>query len=301
MAHVAGHTDVGNNIVTIQNEPFTNSYEMYDAPSVIPPPQFRAAPDNTGMFAPVEPNITYPQLPEQPQTAGANNMGLLSAVGLGIGAVGSALGLYNAAKNKPEALNYDFDFELQKSQYNPNSALQDNMRSLRGLGGEFSQAYRNMLNPMSAYNQRQFQTLRRNVGDTASQSINNMNAAMAARGMTGLSGAYDAVANANAGDAFARGQLGIINQGANLAGQFGGMAMNAYGQAGQFGSQIDQRTLSNQQFNAQNQNIYNQYLRMAQYNQARANQDAQQAYSNNMTNNLFNIASAGLGMTGRRA
>jgi len=227
---------------------------------------------------------------------GASSMGLLGAIGLGVGALGAGLGLYNSAKNKPRNINQDFSFDMQQAQYNPNQAMTQNMNRMSGLGGEFSSAYRNMLNPMGSFNQRQFQMLRRNVGDTASQTVNNMNAAMAARGMTGLSGAYDAVANANAGDAFARGQQGIINQSTQLGQQFGNMALNAFGQAGTLAGQQDARMLQNQQFNAQNMNTYNQYLRTAAYNQQVQNQNAQASYSNNLTNNLFNLAGAGLGM-----
>jgi hypothetical protein len=186
---------------------------------------------------------------------------------------------------------------MERAQYNPNSVLQQNMGSLRGLGGTFQQQATDMLNPASTYNQRQFQMLRRNIGDQSAQSINNMNAAMASRGMMGLGGVYDSIANRQAGDQFAQGQQGIINQGTQLASAMGNLAMGAYGQAGQLAAGIDSRTLQNQQFNAQNQNTYNQYLKMADYNQQVQNQNALASYRNNSeSNNLFNLAGSFLGL-----
>ena len=215
----------------------------------------------------------------------------------------AGMGALGQARNRPKNINFDFRFQDAEgnikdpamSTYNPNSSLQSNMRSLRGLGGEFSQAYRNMLNPASAFNQRQFQTLRRNISGQAAQSINQMNAAMAARGMMGIGGAYDAIANRQAGDQFAQGQGNILNIGANLAGQFGGMSMQAYNNAGSLANQIDSRTLSNQQFNVQNQNTYDQYLRQSLYNQMVQNQNAQASYRNASNQNFFNLAGAVLG------
>lgn len=216
----------------------------------------------------------------------------------------AGMGAYGQYKNRPENIDFDFRFrdaegnvkDPAMSNYNPNSSLQSNMRSLRGLGGEFSQAYRDMLNPASAFNQRQFQTLRRNVSGQAAQSINQMNAAMAARGMMGIGGAYDTIANRQAGDQFALGQQNILNTGANLASQFGGLSMQAYNNAGSLANQIDSRTLSNQQFNVQNQNTYDQYLRQSLYNQMVQNQNAQASYRNSSNQNFFNLAGSVLGM-----
>ena len=241
--------------------------------------------------------IALPAVQAIGTSTGAGSMGsLLGAVGLGVGALGAGLGLYNSIRNKPKNINQDFSFDLQQSQYNPNQALTNNMNSMSGLGQEISQNYRNFLNPNSTYNNRQFDMLRRNVGDMQNQTMNNMNAAMAARGITGMSGVYDNITNRQAGDQFAQGQLGIMNQGAQLGQAFGGMALNAYGQAGQLAGQMDARMLQNTQFNTTNQNDYSQYLRTSAYNQQVQNQNARASHSNNLTNNLFNLAGAGLGM-----
>ena len=257
-------------------------------------------------------NVGMPTMPTQTamQNFGAKAGNFLSKAGgvlsKGIGLLGGAapaaaglfglLGLGSSMRNKPKDINVDFSFDMERAQYNPNSALQQNMGSLRGLGGTFQQQATDMLNPGSTYNQRQFQMLRRNIGDQSSQSINNMNAAMASRGMMGIGGAYDAIANRQAGDQFAQGQQNIINQGTQLASAMGNLAMGAYGQAGQLAAGIDSRTLQNQQFNAQNQNTYNQYLKMADYNQQIQNQNAQAAYRNSQSNNLFNLAGSFLGL-----
>jgi hypothetical protein len=258
---------------------------------------------------------TGPSLLSTVGRVGANILGraggVLGGAGKALGAFAGAnpalaagglfglLGLGMGVANRPKDIDQDFTFDMERSQYNPNSALQQNMGSLRGLGGTFQQQATDMLNPGSTYNQRQFQMLRRNIGDQSSQSINNMNAAMASRGMMGIGGAYDAIANRQAGDQFAQGQQGIINQGTQLAGQMGNLAMGAYGQAGQLAAGIDTRTLQNQQFNAQNANTYNQYLKMAEYNQAVQNQNAQASYRNNMSQGLFNLG--GMFGLGRRA
>ena len=226
----------------------------------------------------------------------SKGMGLLGGISpVGAGLFG-LMGLASARRNRPKDIDIDFEFDLAKSQYNPNSMLQDNMRSLRGLGGTFQQQATDMLNPNSTYNQRQFDTLRRSVGDTSAQSINAMNAAMASRGNMGMGNLYDAISSRQAGDQFAQGQMGILNQGTQLAGQMANTAMGAYGQSGQLAAGVDSRTLQNQQFNTQNENTYNQQLKMAEYNQAVQNQNARAAYGQSQSNNMFNLAGTFLGL-----
>ena len=156
--------------------------------------------------------------------------------------------------------------------------------------GQFREQVQNMLNPNSTYNQRQFDTLRRGVGDQSAQSINAMNSAMASRGAMGMGNLYDAISSRQAGDQFAQGQMGILNQGTQLASQMGNTAIGAYGQAGQLASGVDSRRLQNNQFNAQNENTYNQQLKMAEYNQKVQNQNARAAYGQSQS--AFIIAGA---------
>lgn len=214
-----------------------------------------------------------------------------------------AMGMYGQKKNKPKNIDFDFRFQnpdgtpkdLALASYSANPALTGAVSNLNSLGGQFRRAYTDMLNPASAYNQRQFDMLRRNVGDTRNQTINSMNAALAARGMMGASGIYDSIISRQAGDQFAQGQQNIMNTGANLAGQFGGMSLQAFNNAGSFANQIDSRTLSNEQFNVQNQNTYDQYLRQSMYNQMVQNQNAQAAYRNSSNQNFFNLAGSVIG------
>jgi len=231
-------------------------------------------------------------------------LGLLGAIGkyspaIGLGMAGA--GLLSSLWNKPKNINQNFEFDLAKSTYDPtqyqtNSMLHDTMSNMNRLGGDFRSTYKDMMNPSGSYNQRMFQNLRQNVGDMRQQTIGNMNAATAARGMVGMGGAYDAITNRQAGDQYATGMQGIMNTSLGMAGQFGQMATQAYGQGGQMAGGIDQRSLANQQFNTQNQNTYNQYLKTSQYNQQVQNQNAQSSWRNNMSNNLFNLGGSFLGM-----
>lgn len=216
----------------------------------------------------------------------------------------AGMGALGQARNRPQNINFDFRFrdaegnvkDPAMANYTANPALQRNMMEMRSLGGEFSQAYRDMLNPASAFNQRQFQTLRRNISGQQQQTVNQMNAAMAARGMMGMGSTYDAISNRQAGDQYATGQQALLNQNQAQAGQFGGMALQAFNSAGQLANQMDSRNLQNIQFNTKNQNTYDQYLRQSQYNQMVQNQNAQASYRNSSNQNFFNLAGAVLGM-----
>ena len=246
------------------------------------------------------PTMVQPNLASQAGTptigSGFNMSSFLTAVNPYLGIASAGMGLLSSVMNKPKKINQDFSFDLANSQYNTNQSLTNNMNSLSGLGRDFKNTYKDMLNPSGSYNQRMFQNLRQNVSDTSSQNINQMNAAMAARGMMGMGSVYDAINNRQAGNQYAQGMQGIMNQSANLAGQFGQMSMGAYGQAGNLANQVDARGLQNTQFNTQNQNDYNQYLKQAQYNQQVQNQNARAAHRNNMSNNLFNLAGGFFGM-----
>ena len=302
-----GFNDYGNNLVTVQNTPSNSqlwNQGFTSSPNFLPELNIR------NNFSPLTNNpsmvggVTGGSLP-----SGSNNMrGLLGLAGAGISGLASAgaimpalgfgmagAGLLSSFLNKPKDINQDFSFDLSKSEYNPNSDLTGSIGNLNRLGKDFRGAYRNMLNPSSSYNQRMFQNLRRNVGDTREQTIGNINAAMAARGMMGMGNLYDAITNRTAGDQYPQGMQGIMNTSLGMAGQFGQLASGAYGQSGNLAGQIDARTLQNAQVNAQNQNTYNQYLKTSNYNQAVQNQNAQSSWGNNMTNNLFGLAGSFFG------
>jgi len=90
----------------------------------------------------------------------------------------------------PDDIQQDFSFDPSYASYSPSSGLlrgigdlQDTAGKQKRLGGEFSQAYRQMLDPGSAYYQRMFGELRKGVGDTAAQTRVGMNQALASRGV----------------------------------------------------------------------------------------------------------------------
>ena len=232
----------------------------------------------------------------QPTGSNFNMSSFLTAASPWLGMASAGMGLLTGAMNKPKNINQDFSFDLSKSDYQTNPLLTQSIKNSFGLGKDFRNTYQDMINPSGSYNQRMFQNLRQSVGDMRQQTIGNMNAAMAARGIMGMGNVYDAVTNRQAGDQYVQGMQGIMNTSLGMAGQFGQMATGAYGQGGQFASGIDQRALANQQFNTQNQNTYNQYLKQAQYNQQVQNQNAQSSWRNNMSNNLFNLGGSFLGM-----
>ena len=214
----------------------------------------------------------------------------------------------------PEALDHDFSFNLAKPKYSTNTDLLEAIQNLNqqggvlntlgkrtaGVGDEFMQQYRQMLDPRSAYNRGQYSLLRGQVGDAASDVISGMNRSMAARGIGGggLSSLLGGAQMNRAGEQVRQGMLGIQQQSLANAGQFGNLGVNAYtgagnmygqagsmyGMAGGFGEGIDTRTLQNQQFNADQQNAYNQYLRQAQYNQDLQNQNAASSFNNSLMN-----------------
>lgn len=207
--------------------------------------------------------------------------------------VGGALGLLgmNRSRKAAKTVNQDFDYGHKTSQYDPNQQMNASISKMGGLGDEFSQSYRQMLNPGSQYNQRLFQNLRQNVADTGSQTVNQMNSALASQGITGMGNIYDTIQNRAGGETYTQGMQNIMNQSANQAGQFGQLGLGAYQQAGGLASQVDARTLENAQFNARSGNQFGQWLSESNYNQAVNNA--------NIQNNMYAQQGAGLmGMAG---
>ena len=295
----SGNTDVGTSTVNIQNQPPINptsvpsSYSNFGLNSN---PNFQLNP-NYNTATTNNPTALAQQAGTPPTTGSSFNMSnFLTAASPWLGMASAGMGLLTGAMNKPKNINQDFSFDLSKSDYQTNPLLSQSIKNSFGLGSDFRGAYKDMMNPSGSYNQRMFQNLRQNVGDMRQQTIGNMNAATAARGMVGMGGAYDAITNRQAGDQYAKGMQGIMNTSLGMAGQFGQMATQAYGQGGQMAGGIDQRSLANQQFNTQNQNTYNQYLKTSQYNQQVQNQNATGSWGNNMSNNLFNLGGSFLGM-----
>ena len=199
---------------------------------------------------------------------------------------------------RPKPIKQDFSFTPETIDYEPSEGLLENIDSLQGSGtrqrdlGDVSMnQYRQMLDPGSSWYQGMFRNLRRNVGDMQSQTASNMNQALAQRGINrgGMSGLLNAININQSNEAIRKGTTDLLNQGMGLASSFGGLASGAYsgasqayGQAGGLLGQIDANMLSADMQNASTQNAYQQYLRTSNYNQAVRNQNAQQAWVNNM-------------------
>ena len=211
-----------------------------------------------------------PNLMGRLMSGGKALMGL--ATGNPRAVLGGALGLLGGSRNRQmKGTNFDFDYGMERSEYNPNNQMSSAISKMGGLGDEFSQSYRQMLSPGSQYNQRLFQNLRQNVADTGSQTINQMNTALASRGIGGMGSVFDAIQNRAGGETYSQGMTNIMNQSAQQAGQFGQLGLNAYNQAGGLASQADARALENAQFNAASANQYGQYVADAEYDQAVSN------------------------------
>ena len=199
---------------------------------------------------------------------------------------------------RPKPIKQDFSFTPETIDYEPSEGLLENIDSLQGSGtrqrdlGDVSMnQYRQMLDPGSSWYQGMFRNLRRNVGDMQSQTASNMNQALAQRGINrgGMSGLLNAININQSNEAIRKGTTDLLNQGMGLASHFGGLASGAYsgaspayGQAGGLIGQIDANMLSAEMQNASTQNAYQQYLKTSNYNQAVRNQNAQQAWVNNM-------------------
>jgi len=230
-----------------------------------------------------------------------------------IGAGVSAYGALRSSQNKPKTLNQDFSFDLSQSQYNANPnmlASINNLNSTAGnlgaMGSQFNQQYQNMIDPNSAYNQSQIAQAGTQVADAQTNQMNAQQQAIASTGgPKNLSGLLGAVGRNQGAEQLLGATQNIRQQSVNQAGQFGQMGMNAYGQqgnmyaqAGGLGSQMDARQLQNDQFNAQNQNQYNQYLKTSQFNQDSANAQNSWAHKNATNQAIGGMGSSLLGMTG---
>jgi len=230
-----------------------------------------------------------------------------------IGGVASAYGAWKQGKNKPRTLNQDFSFNLATPEYsaNPNMlASINNLNSTAGnlgaMGAQFNNQYKDMIDPNSAYNQNQIAQAGTQIADASTTQMNNIRqAVMGTGGPKNLSNLLGHVRRNEGAESLLNATNQIRQNSVNQAGQFGQMGMNAYGQqgnmyaqAGGLGSQMDARQLENDQFNAQNQNQYNQYLKTSQFNQANANAQNSWAHQNATNQAIGGIGSSLLGMTG---
>ena len=208
----------------------------------------------------------------------------------------------------PDKIEQDFSFDPKYTDYQPSEGLTAGIGRLQGaagqqmgLGKEFQQSYRQMLDPGSSFYQRMFGDLRKNVGDMASQTTLNMNQQLASRGVGrgGISSMLGAINSNQAGEQYRKGTTDIYNTGFGQAANFGQLASGAFGSAGSMYGQaggllggIDDRRLQSNMQNAETSNAYNQYLNQSQYNQSVQNQNAQGAYVNSMLGLVGDIGAA---------
>ena len=202
--------------------------------------------------------------------------------------------------DRPDDIQHNFQYKLDTVDYTPNEGLVGAIGDLEGIsdkqvgmGDEFSQAYRNMLDPNSAYYQRMFGNLRKDIGSSYARANTNMQQAMAQRGMGkgGMSSLLSAVSGNEMGEQLRKGYSGVQDVGLQRAGQFGQLATGAYGSAGNISgrvgdlrSGIDARTLQTDMTNASTNNAYRQYLNTSRYNLKMGNQRRQDAYDNQRAN-----------------
>ena len=215
----------------------------------------------------------------------------LPLAGLAVAGIGASLyGAYKGSKNKFKKSNQDFSFDLANSQYNANPNMLASVNNLNSMGTQFNQQYQNMIDPNSAYNQNQIARATTDIQDAGANRFAQQQQAIAqAGGPSRLGNLLGMIGQNRDAEAIARASAGIQQQSVNQAGQFGNMAMGAYGQSGQLASQMDARQLQNTQFNAQNQNQYNQYLKTSQYNQQMANNANEFAQKQASANNWMQL------------
>jgi hypothetical protein len=243
-----------------------------------------------------------------PVTALRNAGSSMNPYMLGIGAVGGLLSYMNRPK--------DIGFEGSMSNFRESNyrTSPDLLRSIRGIGNrastlsgygdQFMDQYNQMIDLDSDFNRNQYNMLRGDIADSSSQSMNNVNTALAQRGIGngGMSNLLSAVNRNQSNESLRRGLQGIQQQSIANAGQFGNMATGAITSAGNLAAQsaglrnaIDARGLQNNQFNAQGRNSYQQYLDMGNYNAQVQNQNARASFNNNNLNFLGGLAGSIIG------
>jgi len=231
------------------------------------------------------------------------------ALTIGAGVAGVANQLFS----KPKPNDYDFSFNRQDVNYSQNPDLLASMASLNqtantlgGAGNQFMNQYNELTDPNSAYAKSQQADMATRVGDSAQQNRRMQEQAIASQnGPASLGNLLRAVGGNRANETISRGMRDIGRQNLQMAGQFGGLATQAYGaqagaqgQAGQFANAMDARQLQTNMENTRSQNQYNQYLKTSGYNQMVDNQSAQANWRSGMTNSLMGIAGFGAGDMG---
>lgn len=229
-------------------------------------------------------------------------------VALAVGA--GVAGVANQFFSKPKNNNFNFRFNRQDTDYNANPDLLASMASLNQTantvgqaGNQFMNQYNQLTDPNSEYSKSQQADMTTRVGDSVQQTRRMQEQAIASQGgPASLGNLLRAIGNNRANETISRGMRELGRQNLQMAGQFGGLATQAYGtqasaqgQAGQFASAIDARQLQTDMENTRSANQYNQYLRTSGYNQMVGNQSAQANWNRGVTDSLMGFAGFGLG------
>jgi len=210
--------------------------------------------------------------------------------------VGKVGGFIGDVFGKPDKLDHNFNYEFNNSNYNANPNLLASANNLNNMGNKFRGQYDQMIDPNSQYNQSQYAQMGQRLRDDTTAMTNNMNAQLAQRGVGG-GGMSKLLGSANlnrVGEQWRLNNQAIANNSMNQAGQFGNMAMGAYGQAGNMYGQVDARNMQNNQFNTQNLNDYNQAQNMSQFNMKNMNLQNAQNYQNNMLSLVGGLAGSAI-------
>lgn len=222
-------------------------------------------------------------------------------------------GVANQLFSKPKANNYDFSFNRQDVNYSQNPDLLASMASLNQTantvgqaGNQFMNQYNQLTDPNSEYAKSQQADMTTRVGDSAQQARRMQEQAIASQGgPASLGNLLRAVGSNRANETISRGMRDLGRQNLQMAGQFGGLATQAYGtqasaqgQAGQFANAMDARQLQTDMENTRSKNQYNQYLRTSGYNQMVDNQSAQANWRSGLSSSLMGIAGFGAGNMG---
>jgi len=202
--------------------------------------------------------------------------------------------------DRPNDIQHNFGYDLNTVDYSPDEGLLGSIGNLQGIsekqmgmGDQFSQSYKNMMDPSSPWYQRMFGNLRKDVGGAYARANVNTQQAMAQRGMGkgGMTSLLSAIGGNRMGEQLRKGYSGITDVGLQRAGQFGQLATGAYGSAGDMTTKagglqsgIDARRLQTDTTNVSAQNAFQQYLNTSRYNLKMANQQRQDSYDNQRAN-----------------
>jgi len=230
-------------------------------------------------------------------------MALGTALAIG-GGLSSLYGMYKHSRNRPEEMDYDFDYKVDRynadtSNYRPSDNFLSSAKGLQNVGMDFISGESKMQKGLldEAY---------KTSFDLADNQYNQVLSKMAQGGIGagGMGGAFRSITRSGAGENYRKSALGIGSQ-------FAGLGLNALQSASSAFGTMDSNALRNNmfntgqinqanQFNATNVNNMRQYSKGMGYEQAVGNQNALAAYNQAGADNWMSLGSGlismGMGM-----